>query len=579
MRRLLPYLYFFLLLLTTQGAYSQTLEQLLAGLDPIDTIPTQQLEKLLQDIGPLENQATPAQQTAIDLLRLRHLAILGDFDGSLKLVDKIDGSSADPKYRIRAYITAITIHHVQGNFTKAFDLLNQAQQLLPWTDNKTIKYLVLSSATDLYIDAGDLKKALQYAKQALAAAEQTNSPMNVCTAHDELSAIYYKLDMLDQAMQTDTDMIQQCNAIPAPLFVASGHLGLGMTLQKKNRHEEALRQLHTALGMFRTVKYKIGIGYCLLYTAKSHIAMQEFKLAQQKLDEVIPLLESLEQWNSLKDAYAYQVELSEKSGNHQEALTWFKKRFLAEKKILNRTQALQIAKLQVEYEFKNKEQHIDLLQKENELLALQRQSTLLHSWLLILGLAVLALATALLWRKARRESSHFRHLSQTDPLTGLYNHAYCYSLAEEEFHRCMRRKQPFVVVVADIDWFKRVNDTYGHAAGDKVLQAIAGVLQKHLGKVGIAGRTGGEEFTCFLPETDLETAIAIVRNCRNDIRPVIDFGKKIEVTLSYGLAVSHGEYKALDILVREADEALYEAKNQGRNQIITHNDVNIRKKA
>ncbi|WP_419614599.1 GGDEF domain-containing protein, partial [Thiolapillus sp.] len=119
----------------------------------------------------------------------------------------------------------------------------------------------------------------------------------------------------------------------------------------------------------------------------------------------------------------------------------------------------------------------------------------------------------------------------------------------------------------------------GHAAGDKVLQAIAGVLQKHLGKVGIAGRTGGEEFTCFLPETDLETAIAVVRNCRNDIRPVIDFGKKIEVTLSYGLAVSHGEYKALDILVREADEALYEAKNQGRNQIITHNDVNIRKKA
>ncbi|WP_293815953.1 hypothetical protein, partial [Thiolapillus sp.] len=168
--------------------------------------------------------------------------------------------------------------------------------------------------------------------------------------------------------------------------------------------------------------------------------MQEFKLAQQKLDEVIPLLESLEQWNSLKDAYAYQVELSEKSGNHQEALTWFKKRFLAEKKILDRTQALQIAKLQVEYEFKNKEQHIDLLQKENELLALQRQSTLLHSWLLILGLAVLALATALLWRKARRESSHFRHLSQTDPLTGLYNHAYCYSLAEQA---CLRPRDRF----------------------------------------------------------------------------------------------------------------------------------------
>ncbi|WP_457666963.1 tetratricopeptide repeat-containing diguanylate cyclase, partial [Thiolapillus sp.] len=377
----------------------------------------------------------------------------------------------------------------------------------------------------------------------------------------------------------DTQMIRQCDAIPAPLFSASGHLGLGMTLQKKNQHEEALRQLDTALELYQQAEYKVGIGYSLLHAAKSYLAMEKYDLAQQKLTQVIPLLESLEQWNSLKDAYAFQSELSERTGNHAEALKWFKKKFLAEKKTLDKIQALQIAKLQVEYEVKNKEQHIDLLQKKNELLALQRKSTLLYSWLIILVLAVLALATALLWKKAQRERSHFKHLSQTDPLTGLYNHAYCYSLAEETFHRCMRKKQPFAVVVADIDWFKRVNDTYGHAAGDKVLQSIATVLQKHLGRAGIVGRTGGEEFTCFLPKTNLEAALAIVKDCRNDIQPVTDFGKKIEVTLSYGLAVSHGEYKALDILVREADEALYEAKNLGRNQIVTHNDVNIRKKA
>ncbi|WP_457668782.1 hypothetical protein, partial [Thiolapillus sp.] len=122
------------MLLVTQTSYSQTLEQLLAGVDPIDTIPTQTLKKLLHDIGPLEKQATPEQQIVIDLLRLRHLAILGDFDGSLKLIGKLDTPAVDPKYRIRAYTTAMVIHHVQGNFTEAFSLLNKAQQLLPWTD-------------------------------------------------------------------------------------------------------------------------------------------------------------------------------------------------------------------------------------------------------------------------------------------------------------------------------------------------------------------------------------------------------------------------------------------------------------
>ncbi|WP_456404788.1 diguanylate cyclase [Thiolapillus sp.] len=572
-------LVFLLLLFLTRSTYSQTLDTLLSDIDPINTIPAQALKELLQEITPLEKDANAEQQTIIDLLQLRHLAIIGDLDAALELVEKIDNPSTRPEYRIRAYTTAIVIHHVQGNYTKAFQLLNKAQQLLPWTSNKTIKYLALSSATELYIDAADLEKALDYAKQALAAAHQTNNPVNICTAYDGLSGSYYKLNKLDQARQSNLEMIEQCDAIPMPLFSGSGHLGLGMALQKQGKHQNALEQFETAKKLYQQAEYTIGIGYALLFSAKSHLALGKIALAQQHLDEVIPLLESLGQWNSLKDAYAYQSELSAKAGNHEAALEWFQKRFLAEKRVLDKTQALQIAKLQVEYEIKNKEQHIDLLLKENELLALQKRSSLLLAWLVILGLTLVALVSALLWRRARRESSHFKHLSRIDPLTGLFNHAYCYSLAEQKFHQCRQDKQPFAVVVADIDWFKRVNDTYGHAAGDKVLQAIAKVLNKHMGSHGIAGRTGGEEFTCFLPGMDIEEALKAVANCRDDIQPVMDYGKEIEVTLSYGLAVSHGEYNVLDILVREADEALYEAKNLGRNQIVTHNDLTLRKKA
>ena len=439
---------------------------------------------------------------------------------------------------------------------------------MPWTDNKTLKYLLLSSATDLYIDAGDLNKALDFSKKALEAAKESHIPINICTAYDELGASLFKLQRYEQALLSDNTMIQLCDSIPAPLASAGGHLGKGMSLQKLGRHAEALQELEIALNGFQKMDYKIGIGYALLFTASSQISTAQYNSARNNLNKLIPILESLEQWNSLKDAYSYQSLLYEKEENYQSALQWFKKQFDAEKKVLDKTQALQIAKLQVEYEVNHKEQHIEQLTQENKLLALQKQSNQQQSLIIILVLIVIALFSILLWIRAQRERGVFKHMSQIDPLTKLYNHAYCYSIAETRFHECNRNHQPFTVVVADIDWFKFVNDTYGHAAGDKVLKSIADVLKSCFTERGIVGRTGGEEFTCFLPGVSAQQARDFVQNCREQVQPVVDYGKKIEVTLSYGIAENQGRYHTLDTLVRDADDALYKAKRNGRNQIM-----------
>jgi diguanylate cyclase (GGDEF)-like protein len=568
-----------LLLLLGKPTQAQTLEKLLSNADPLSTIPTKALATLVKQLAPLESEASPEQQLIIDLFKIRHLAITGKFPAALSLLTSFDSPSVAPSFRVRAYTIAIPIHHMQGNYILAFDTLNKIQQLIPWVDNDNLKYLAISLAPELYTDAGDLDTALTFSLKAIDAANKTNGLINLCTAYDAYSGILFKQGDLEAATTGFKKMMDYCSRKPAPLFLGTAHAGLAGVLQEQKHYQEAIEHYTTALSLHGETDFQFGIAHDLLGLAQNEFALDRAERAQAYLEEALPILESIGVLEQLVDTYNLKGKISEQKYNYQEALAWYKKQWTTEKKVMDNKKAIRIAQLQVAFEVKNKEQHIDLLEKKNELLALQKRSTLLYSWLVILGLAVIALTSALLWRKARRESSHFKHLSQVDPLTGLYNHAYCYSLAEQNFHQCNRNNQPFVVIVADIDWFKQVNDTYGHAAGDKVLQSIASVLQKHMGSRGIAGRTGGEEFTCFLPGLSLDEAITIVKACRDDMQPVTDYGKDIEVTLSYGLAVSHGEYDVLDILVREADEALYEAKDQGRNQIIVHGNTEIRKKA
>ncbi len=556
------------LLLWGAQACAETLNDLLSQADPLSTIPAHELEQLVKKLIPLEDQASEEQRQAIDLFKLRYFAITGKHADAEELIRKLDQPNTPPEYRIRTYTIALALYHVQGRYVRAFNLLSKLQQLLPWTDNTDLRYLAVSMAPELYMDAGDLDKALDLSRKALSAAERTGKTINLCSAYDSLGGTYLQRKELDLAEQNYRTMLAYCDSVPAPLFSGMALGGLGLVLQARNQHEAALEKFEAALELSRKTNYDYGIYFSLINLAQSHLALGHQDLAEQFLDMAIPKLESTSISQDHTNAYTLKSRLSELEGDYKEALAWYKKKSAVEKRIMDSQKTIRIAQLQVEFEVKNKEQHIEQLIQENRLLALQKKNNSQHSLIIIMGLIIGALAMVVLWLKAQRERSHFKHMSQVDPLTGLYNHAYCYSLAEESFHECKRLGKPFTVVVADIDWFKYVNDTYGHAAGDKVLQHIASILKECLGREGIVGRTGGEEFTCFLPGKDLTQAMKLVEDCRQNIRPVVDYGKSIEVTLSYGLTQALGNYNTLDTLVRDADEALYKAKRNGRNQVL-----------
>jgi diguanylate cyclase (GGDEF)-like protein len=164
--------------------------------------------------------------------------------------------------------------------------------------------------------------------------------------------------------------------------------------------------------------------------------------------------------------------------------------------------------------------------------------------------------------------------SRRDPLTGVYNRAYLEQYLRQEFEQATRNDWPLSIAFCDLDGFKKVNDTYGHQAGDKVLQTTADLLRRNVRRVDVVARYGGEEFVLVFPATDRDIARAVCerivtafQTTRHDIGP-----QPVPVTVSIGYATHGGgqRFPNVEALVRAADQALYTAKLQGRNRTVRY---------
>ncbi|MBX4910416.1 MULTISPECIES: PleD family two-component system response regulator [Rhizobium] len=163
-------------------------------------------------------------------------------------------------------------------------------------------------------------------------------------------------------------------------------------------------------------------------------------------------------------------------------------------------------------------------------------------------------------------------LAVTDPLTGLYNRRYLDNHLNALFNRSMARGRPLSVLITDIDRFKQVNDTYGHDGGDEVLREFANRVRSTIRGADLACRYGGEEFVVVMPDTSPEVAAAVAERLRAAVESAPFMLKRsselLRVTASFGIASRSGAVLTPDQLMKQADLALYEAKNSGRNRVV-----------
>lgn len=173
--------------------------------------------------------------------------------------------------------------------------------------------------------------------------------------------------------------------------------------------------------------------------------------------------------------------------------------------------------------------------------------------------------------------SKLREQAIRDPLTNIFNRRYLEETLDRELSRAARENYPLCVMMVDLDHFKRVNDTYGHEAGDLVLKAIAETLAEHSRRGDFACRYGGEEFVVVLPNITLETAYGRAQDLRKSLhllRVPYEY-YTLSVTISMGIACFPENGQTRDTLLHAADQAMYAAKEAGRDHILSYNQIQL----
>lgn len=186
----------------------------------------------------------------------------------------------------------------------------------------------------------------------------------------------------------------------------------------------------------------------------------------------------------------------------------------------------------------------------------------LFSFLALLGPALIGRTMI---RRDQELQAEIARMSREDYLTGIYNRRQMTELLRQEVNRYRRYCEPFTLISMDLDFFKRVNDQFGHAAGDQVLRAVASILSGTIRSADLVGRWGGEEFMIISPATKLDGGVSLANKIRKRVA-ASDFDRAGSLTASFGVA-EFGPEDDFERIILRADQALYTAKENGRNRV------------
>jgi len=188
--------------------------------------------------------------------------------------------------------------------------------------------------------------------------------------------------------------------------------------------------------------------------------------------------------------------------------------------------------------------------------------------------------------EAEQLKRRYEELSTVDELTSLHNRRFFFTEVEAALARSLRYRHPFCLMLVDLDFFKQINDTFGHAVGDAALRDLAAALRRHTREGDILARYGGEEFVLALPNTALEGARVLAERIQEYVRSLVweAQGVSFGLTVSIGLTAvdPEGRYQGrllVDLLLREADKALYFCKDNGRDRVFAYTDMPERQRS
>ena len=503
---------------------------------------------------------------------------------ALELQSQLDAAMADYDFAVAegrrlqetrlladATWTRGELRSFRGQFADALSDLKESYELYRQLDDSPYGRDVLRAIATLYSRIGEHDQALHYLKQLRAIAEQQGLTALAEAMETDMGHAFSRkgdhvnaLDHYDRALA-----LAEKHNIPTQLAVLQQSIGAELVAMQ--RAAEALPHLDKALQLVKDQNEPIQQALTHYYRGAALLQLQRSSEALAEFDQAIPVFERHDTLRYLADARRTHAEALASRGQWQQAYLSLQN-FLADHfKLDQQLREEQTARSRVQFDTEKKEQENALLEKQqqltNQALADAERIRGLQSLVIALAAGLTLLLGYLAWRQLKASRS-MRELALTDELTRLPNRRAILSYATQQIDDARRSQKVLSVLVCDIDYFKRVNDTHGHAIGDVVLQRIAHACQHVLRSEDKLGRTGGEEFLVVLPGATGAVAMDVAERLRQAVDAIDcrDLHPELHITISIGACEWTPAIPDIAQLSRHADDALYRAKAGGRNR-------------
>lgn len=528
----------------------------------------------LEKLQTLQSTFTPVQNEKYQLAYASSLGFRGRHEERIALVQSFLGQVKTPARRARFLYELVDGNTALGKYENALSAMNEAILLLPLLKETGEKITVLQGALALMNSFHAFDDALNFAERIYSLRGDTVGSFAACVGLTDKVEMNFMRGDRQLARSMVQDAILACDA-------------------NKNQFFTLIVKTDAAIDLIDSADYATGIAtglpllrqFSVLSKSSDYVTQLEDALARAYLKT--GNTQRAEHFGSraYQRAQAGQVLLLQEKtsetmatikhaqGQLAHAIGYYDINLALKKKVLDDQLQKNLAYQRVKFETQDKANQMALLEQKNKSLNIEKelQQGRNQNLILLMTLSLVLLTLLSAWLvKTLQQKNIFRQSAQVDGLTQVSNRAHFVACARRAFKDSDKQVS---LVLLDMDFFKKINDTFGHATGDWVLKTVCDTVKIQLRKTDLLGRLGGEEFALCLPLFTQEEASATAERCRAAIA-AIDTGPcgfSFEITASFGIASrdSNGPLTFEETLAA-ADKALYFSKNEGRNRVTVY---------
>jgi diguanylate cyclase (GGDEF)-like protein len=564
--------FFCLLFWLTPAVYAESFDEILTAADFHKSTDHSKSVQLLDKITHFE-ELSREQKAFYLYLKGYQAGFVGDFNAAIEHYNGVFNYSPDALMQYRTKISLANVYAIKRNVNKAMEYMVPALEQSESIQNAEHRHAGLFVAAVIYAQLGLYPEALEVVDKLLSDTPAIRTKCYSLSVWHE-AKFYLGVEVAAEQLQNDADNCRnQKEMLPA---VVMSRFAIYRALARKD-YAQAKQLTETLLPEVEATKYTRYISEFIFLQASAEYGIGDMKNAERLLLKSLEMNNSSGNTKPVIESYLLLSKIQEQANNSKQALEYYKQYAAAERLYNEDISSQKLAYNLAKGQLFSKNQQIALLEKNNTLLELEQSlhSTEQSNARLLIALMVISLiAVGYFAVKTLRSKTKYRLLAENDTLTGISNRYHFTEKVRSSLEQSLKTAQIDSFIIFDLDFFKPINDLYGHLTGDWVLQTVVEHSRQFVRNLDVFGRIGGEEFAIYLPACTSEKAALLAEILRDAIAQ-IDYsgsGHPIRLTASFGVTSTDRSGYQLKQLFRDADQALYYSKEHGRNQVTLFKD-------